>query len=66
MTDGYLKDVSFLIVDDNDFDTQIISNILRAFGADKILTADDGNEGYNVFRAPRKMPFSTKFRPTMA
>lgn len=50
MTEGYLKDISILLVDDNEFDSRLIANVLRAFGAYRITTAVDGAEGFEIFR----------------
>lgn len=44
MSNGYLKNVSFLIVDDCDFTRRVSAQILRCFGAESIYEAFDGED----------------------
>lgn len=49
MPDGYLKNISMLLVEDNDFDRRLLVNILKAFGARHISVARDGAEAWEIF-----------------
>lgn len=44
MSSGYLKNISFLVVDDCDFTRRVSTQILRCFGAHNIYEAFDGED----------------------
>lgn len=44
MSNGYLRNVSFLVVDDCDFTRRVSAQILRCFGAEDIYEAFDGED----------------------
>ena len=50
MSEGYLKDVTILLVEDNGFDRRLLTNVLRAFGARNISVARDGAEAWEIFK----------------
>jgi two-component system chemotaxis response regulator CheY len=50
MADGYLKNVNLLVVEDNDFDRRIITNVLKVFGARQVSYAHDGKEAWELFK----------------
>ena len=50
MADKYLKDVKFLIVDDNAFMRTIIRRVLSALHADQVREAEDGEDALDLMR----------------
>lgn len=44
MSNGYLTDISTLVVDDSDFTRRVTAAILRCFGAHDIHEAFDGED----------------------
>ncbi len=51
MADKFLKDVKFLIVDDNAFMRTIIRRVLSALHAEQVREAGDGEEGLQIMQA---------------
>ena len=50
MADKYLKDVKFLIVDDNAFMRAIIRRVLSALHAEQVREAEDGEDALDIMR----------------
>ncbi len=50
MTDQYLEDVKFLIVDDNAFMRTIIRRVLSALNADQVREASDGEDALQIIQ----------------
>lgn len=50
MEDSYLKNVHFLVVDDNPFDRQLLRDILNALGSRHVSTAKTAEEGYKLVK----------------
>ena len=50
MADKYLKDVKFLIVDDNAFMRNIIRRVLSALHAEKVREASDGGDALQIMQ----------------
>lgn len=47
---GYLSEISFLVVDDNEFDRYIARDVLKALGARHLLYAKDGAEALEILK----------------
>ena len=50
MDDSYLRNVHFLVVDDNQFDRQLLRDILNALGSRHVTTAKTAEEAYTLVK----------------
>jgi len=50
MENDYLRDVSVLVVDDQEFILNLVREMLRVLGAETIIDARDGEEAWEVLR----------------
>lgn len=50
MEDSYLTNVHFLVVDDNQFDRQILRDVLNALGSRHVATAKTAEEAYTLVK----------------
>ncbi|MEK9753213.1 MAG: response regulator [Rhodospirillaceae bacterium] len=50
MSNDYLRDVTILIVDDQEFILSLVREMLRVLGAETILEAKDGGEAWEVLQ----------------
>lgn len=50
MAVDYLKEISFLIVEDQDFLRKLVRQVLDVFGAEKFTEAANGEEAWKTFR----------------
>ena len=51
MSNDYLRDVTILIVDDQEFILNLVREMLRVLGAETILEARDGEEAWEVLQS---------------
>lgn len=47
---GYLAEISFLIVDDNEFDRHLARDVFKALGARHLVFANDGAEALEILK----------------
>lgn len=50
MTVDYLKEISFLIVEDQEFLRKLVRQVLDVFGAERITEAGSGEQAWKVFK----------------